>query len=62
MPVASGWCHCRENHPDTRSCPGPLKQELDGKGASCSYCGTKHPKGAAQCRTVICNQCNGKRL
>ena len=62
MPVASGWCHCRENHSDTRPCPGPLKQERDGKGAGCSYCGTKYPKGSPQCRTVICNQCNGKRL
>ncbi len=62
MPIAYGWCYCKETHSDVRACPGPLKPDSGGKSSSCEYCGSRSRKDAAKCETMLCNKCNGKRL
>ena len=62
MPIAYGWCYCKEKHSDVRSCPGPVKPDQAGKTCTCEHCGSKYRQGDAKCETVLCNKCNGKRL
>ena len=62
MPIASGWCYCKESHQDVGPCPGPLAVDHGGRTKSCQHCGTRYKLDGTECHTKICQRCHGKRM